>query len=155
VQLYIESERCLSWQRPLIARYPQYLRFVGRPLKPPSKIITQSLSFTQSVTPKTHLYRIKQRVASYTTKVISQQKRKIGCHGNVPQHLWNSINYMILWAHPSPQPKQHLDRFNCFCTDDRRVSLYFQWDAAPPQKKMFLPMGECGPPSNAWFPGPT
>jgi len=32
---------------------------------------------------------------------------------------------MIPWAHLSPQPKQHLDRFSRFCTDDLRVSLYF------------------------------
>jgi len=33
---------------------------------------------------------------------------------------------MVPWAHPNPQPKQHLDRFSrFFCTDDRRVSLYF------------------------------
>ena len=23
---------------------------------------------------------------------------------------------MVLWAHPSPQPKEHLDRFSRFCT---------------------------------------
>jgi len=27
---------------------------------------------------------------------------------------------MLPWAHPSPQPKRHLDRFSRFCTDDRR-----------------------------------
>jgi len=26
---------------------------------------------------------------------------------------------------PSPQPKRHLVRFSCFCTDDHRVSPYF------------------------------
>ena len=31
----------------------------------------------------------------------------------------------IPWAYPNPQPKGHLDRFCCFCTDDRRMSLYF------------------------------
>jgi len=32
---YIESQKWLSWQRPLVAGYRQYLHFVGRPLKPP------------------------------------------------------------------------------------------------------------------------
>jgi len=27
---------------------------------------------------------------------------KIGCHGNVPQHLWIHIQHMIPTAHPSP-----------------------------------------------------
>jgi len=31
---------------------------------------------------------------------------------------------MILWAHPSPQPKRHLDQFSHLCRDDRIVSLY-------------------------------
>jgi len=31
----------------------------------------------------------------------------------------------IPWAHPSPQPKWHLDRFSRFCTNVRRVSVYF------------------------------
>jgi len=31
---------------------------------------------------------------------------------------------MMLWAHVSPQPKRHLDRFSRVCTGDRRVSLY-------------------------------
>ena len=46
---------------------------------------------------------------------------------------------MILWAHPSAQPKGHLDRFSRFCTDDRRVSLYFI-------------MGHPFPPKNCPFP---
>ena len=31
----------------------------------------------------------------------------------------------IPWAYPSPQTKRHLHQFSCFCTYDRRVSLYF------------------------------
>ena len=30
----------------------------------------------------------------------------------------------MLWAHVSPQPKRHLNRFSRVCTDDHRVSLY-------------------------------
>jgi len=31
----------------------------------------------------------------------------------------------IPWAQLSPQPKWHLDHFSHFCTDNRRVPLYF------------------------------
>jgi len=63
---------------------------------------------------------------------------KIGCHGNVPQHLW-APSKMTPTAHPSPQPQRHLDRFNRFFTDDRRASLYFT-------------MGRPFPPQNCPFP---
>jgi len=39
--------------------------------------------------------------------------------------IWTPSN-MIPWAHPSPPPKGHLDRFSrFFCTDDRKVFVYF------------------------------
>jgi len=41
---------------------------------------------------------------------------------------------MIPWAHPSPQPKGHLDRFSRFFTDIRRVSLYFKMGRPSPLK---------------------
>jgi len=49
-------------------------------------------------------------------------------------------------AHPSPQPKRHLDRFSLFCTDNGRVSLYFTM-ARPfhPASKLLLPMGDVDP----------
>jgi len=62
---------------------------------------------------------------------------------------------MIPWAHLSPQPKRHLDRFNCFCTDDGTLSLYFTMGRPFPEKKLPLPMGGSGFPSNTWFPGPS
>ena len=34
--------------------------------------------------------------------------------GDLGQRL---IAQMVPWAHPSPQPKRHLDRFNRFCRD--------------------------------------
>jgi len=52
----------------------------------------------------------------HTKPVNSNFSPQIGCHGNVPQHRWSPISDMIPTAHPSPQPKQHLDRFSCFCT---------------------------------------
>jgi len=59
-------------------------------------------------------------------------------------------------AHPSPQPKRHLDRFSRFCTDDRRMSLY----VAPPSKSLLSPQNclfawGTWTPANTWFPGPT
>jgi len=33
--IYRERQKWLTWQRPLVAGYRQYLHFVGRPLKPP------------------------------------------------------------------------------------------------------------------------
>jgi len=61
---------------------------------------------------------------------------------------------MILWTHLSPQRKWHLDRFSHFCTDDRRVSLYFT-TGRPFPLKIALSRGVSGPPSNTWFLGPT
>ena len=29
--------------------------------------------------------------------------------------IWTPINYIVPWAHPSPQPKWHLDQFSRFC----------------------------------------
>jgi len=60
---------------------------------------------------------------------------------------------MVPWANPSPQPKWYLDRFSRFCTDDRRVSLYFTMDAPFPLK-ISPSHGGSEPPSNTWFLGP-
>ena len=62
---------------------------------------------------------------------------------------------MIPTAHPSPQPKRHLDRFSGFRTGDRRVSLYFTMGYPFPPSKLPLPMTGIWTASNAWFPGPT
>ena len=59
---------------------------------------------------------------------------------------------MIPSAHLSPQPKRHLDRFSCFCTDDRRVSPYFTMGC--PFKISPSHWGS-EPLSNTWFLGPT
>ena len=52
---------------------------------------------------------------------------------------------MIRTAHPNPQPKLHLDRFSRFCTDDRRVFLYFIIGHPFPPYKFPLPMGDLDP----------
>jgi len=61
---------------------------------------------------------------------------------------------MIPWAHPSPQPKRHLDLFNRFCTDDCRVSLNFTMGRPFPPQNCPFPRGIWSP-FNTWFPGPT
>ena len=59
---------------------------------------------------------------------------------------------MMLWAHASPQPKRHLDRFSSIFTDDRRMSLY--WFACFPVKSFLSHVGIWSS-SNTWFIGPT
>ena len=49
------------------------------------------------------------------------------------------------WGHPSPLPKRHLDRFNCFCTDDHRVSLHFTMGRPFPHQKNITSHGGSGP----------
>ena len=58
------------------------------------------------------------------------------------------------WASCSPQAKRHLDRFCSFCTDDRKVSLYFTMGRPFAPRNCPFPWGS-GPPSNTWFSGPT
>ena len=41
--------------------------------------------------------------------------------------------YMLPWAHSSPQPKRHLNRFSHFCTAHGRVSLGMPWHVLSPQ----------------------
>jgi len=41
------------------------------------------------------------------------------------------IQFMIPWVSTSPQPIRHHHRFSRFCTDDRRVSLYFTREPLP------------------------
>jgi len=63
---YIERQKWLPWQRPLLEGYGQYLHFVGRPLNPPS--ITKKLS---------------SRYRSHKA-IYSNFSSKIGSHGNDP-----------------------------------------------------------------------
>jgi len=51
---------------------------------------------------------------------------------------------MVLWAHPSPQPKRHLDRFSRFAGRMSEYPYTLQWDAHLPPK-LPLPTGESGP----------
>jgi len=41
---------------------------------------------------------------------------------------------MVLWAYPSPQPKQYLKRFSHFCRADGKASLYFTMGYSSPLK---------------------
>ena len=58
---------------------------------------------------------------------------------------------MVPWAHPSSQPKQHLDQFSRFCT--AHVSVVQHVGTCPSPSKSLLPMNKSGVPSNMWFPG--
>ena len=58
--------------------------------------------------------------------------------------------HMISLAHSSPQPKQHLDWFCPFCTDDCRVSLYFTMGCSfPLSLDPHLIHGFLGPPESS------
>ena len=47
-----------------------------------------------------------------------------------------------IWTHPGPQTKRHLYWFSHFCTDGRRVFLYFTMGRPFPPSKLPLPMGD-------------
>jgi len=64
-------------------------------------------------------------------------------------HQW-----ALSWAHPSHQPKRHLDQFGRFCTVHYRVSLYFTMGPHFPPQNCPLPWGTWTP-MNIWFLGPT
>ena len=57
------------------------------------------------------------------------------------RHLANTIELVLLSAHPSPQPKLQIDRFSRFCTDDRRVSYTLQRFSRIPLKIFPFPWG--------------
>jgi len=62
---------------------------------------------------------------------------------------------MIPWAHPSPQPKRHLDQFShVFAEMTAGCPYTLQWKA-PSLSKLPLSMWGSGPPSNTWFPAPS
>ena len=59
-------------------------------------------------------------------------------------------------GHPSAQPKRHLDRCSCFCTDDRspqRAPMLYNGTPICPLK-IAPSHGESGPLSNTWFLSP-
>jgi len=79
-----------------------------------------------------------------------RKSRYIKIGAPVPQNCpfpWvdlDPIKHMIPWTNLSPQPKWHLDWFSRFCTDSRRVSLYFSGSPLPPLE-LSLPMGDLDP----------
>jgi len=58
---------------------------------------------------------------------------------------------MVPLAHLSSQPKWHIDRFRCFCTADRRVSLYFAVGCHFPPQNCPFPHN-CPFPWGIWTP---
>jgi len=50
---------------------------------------------------------------------------------------------MVPWAHPNPQPEQHLNRFSRFCTAHGRASIYFTMSHySPPPQNCPFPCGD-------------
>jgi len=67
-----------------------------------------------------------------------------------PSHMQSGpSSNMIPWAHPSPPPKQNLDRFSRLLQVTAECPYTLQWDAPSPSK-LLIPMGRSGPP--LWFP---
>jgi len=127
---YIESQNWLPRQRPLEPQNRLCLQRIAWPEKNP---------------------RIKQRVASYhTTKVIahkvsySKLHPKIGCHGNVPQHLWTPSNTWFLWPIPAHNPNGMLIGSVVFAHMTAECPYILHWDAPFPSK-LLLPMGRSRP----------
>jgi len=52
---------------------------------------------------------------------------------------------VFTWAHPSTNPKRHLDRFSRFCTARGRASLYFTMDCQFPPQNCQFPWGNPDP----------
>jgi len=52
-------------------------------------------------------------------------------------HLANTIEFALLSAHLSPQPKRQIDEFSHFCTAHMRKSLYFTMGAPFSQNCLF------------------
>jgi len=67
------------------------------------------------------------------------------------RHLANTIELVFPSAHPSPQPKQQIERFSRLCTAYCRKSLLYNGRPCPP--KIAHSHGGFEPPSSRWFPG--
>jgi len=68
--------------------------------------------------PKRHLHRFSHfctahRTVSHFTMALLFPSKVQNCP--LPWGIWTPIEYMVPWAHPSPQPKRHLDRLSRFC----------------------------------------
>ena len=64
-------------------------------------------------------------------------------------HLHNS------YGPSEPTTKRHFDMFSRFCTDDRRMSLYFTMGRPSPPSKLPPSHGGIWAQSNTWFFWPT
>ena len=123
--IYRKPKKWLPWQHPIEHRY---------------QLCPHRIAWPQKPTP-----RIKQRVAScHMTKAIAHKASYSKLRPKNLVAMATSLSTSgppfntIPTAHPSAQPKRHLDQFSRFCTDDRRVSLYFTINA--PFAPQFRPM---------------
>jgi len=65
------------------------------------------------------------------------------------------IQYMVTWAHRTPQAKCHLDRASCLLRAHTPLSLYFTVGRPLPRPKIALSHGGIRTPSNIWLLWPT
>jgi len=64
--------------------------------------------------------------------------------------MCTSIQSMLPWAHPSPYPKRHHDRFSCFCTYHGRKSPRCTIGRLFPLQNCRFALDYLDP-SNTWF----
>jgi len=77
---YIERQKWLPWQRPLVAGYQQYLHIVGRPLNPPPTPITNCLF-----------------AIVHTKPVIAILVPKLVAMATTLRHCISAMSYQIAW----------------------------------------------------------
>jgi len=89
----------------------------------------------------------------HTKPVNSNFSPKIGCHGNIPQHLWTPIQHDS-YGPSEPTTQMASLSVHRLCTDDRRLSLYFTMGRPFSLKNLPLPMGGSAPHLIHGSPGP-
>ena len=90
----------------------------------------------------------------HTKPVNSNFSFKIGCHGNVPQHLCTRIQHMIPIRSIRAHNPNGIPIGSAVFAHTTVVSLYFTL-GRPFSLKTAPSHGGSGPPSNTWFPGST
>jgi len=102
-RLHRRRTRTVQWYSPGGASVPSP-HLIHPSLGPPE---FKSQTASRSVRPSLHISRLSISILYNGRSPSKTQKCPF------PWGIWTS--YMILWVHPSPKPKQHLDRFSRFC----------------------------------------
>ena len=84
----------------------------------------------------------------------SNLRLKIGCHGNVPHHLWTLSNTSFLGPIRALCPNGISIGSAVFAYMTTKCPCTLQWDDSYLPSKLPFPMGIWTPP-NTWFPGPN